>query len=122
MTKEILTALRNIEDKIMREPSAFTWTPEMCAIWPKDMRPTMSGLLAIWSAMRDAAVYDLPSQPLAEPVADAKGWVHRYDGDKRPEFIVDLVCKDGYRDRGEIPNDWWDTNSPDRVVKWRPAK
>jgi len=38
-------------------PSSFSWTPAMSAIWPAEYRPTMSGLLAIWAAMHEAAEY-----------------------------------------------------------------
>ena len=81
MTQEILSALKAIEDKITeRTPSSFSWTPAMCAIWPDGYRPTMSGLLAIWEAMREAAEYSSP-----KPLED--GWV-KHDGTFRPAHLL----------------------------------
>lgn len=79
MTQEILSSLKAIEDKLTRVPSSFQWTPEMQAIWPKEYRPTMSGLLAMYAALQGAAQYDAPSRPL--PTADAEGWVEWGGGD-----------------------------------------
>lgn len=65
-------------------PTAFNWTDEMQAIWPKDMRPTMSGLLAIWEAMQAAAVYG--------GSADGGPWIEWKGGEcpVAPDAKVDL--------------------------------
>ena len=124
MTQEILQALRNIEDKIMAAPrpctchpddnpprpcaqryalsecraavtpTAFNWTPSMDAIWPKDMRPTMSGLLAIWAAMRDAAVYDTSvPKPLAEDgMSYDSGWINWSGGIPSKDLVSRIAA------------------------------
>lgn len=59
MTKhdEIADAVNALVERLKEPPIKFNWTPEMESIWPKEYRPTMSGLLAIWEALHGAAVY-----------------------------------------------------------------
>lgn len=127
MTQEILQALRNIEDKIMREPVAFDWTPSMDAIWPKDMRPTMSGLLAIWAAMRDAAVYETSVPGPTEPVADAEGWIANENLAKpewlKPDTMIDVVMRWSETPVHNIRADAirWDECFNSTVIRWRLA-
>jgi hypothetical protein len=66
----LIDRLNAAEDKLNVNPIAFNWTPAMSAIWPDGMRPTMSGLLAVWEAMHEAAVYD-------------GGWID-WDGGEQP--------------------------------------
>jgi hypothetical protein len=71
----------------MKTPTAFNWTPEMEAIWPREMRPTASGLLAIWEALSGAAVY-----AEAAPAPDADGWISWSGGEcpVDPDTVVDV--------------------------------
>lgn len=104
-------------------PTAFNWTDEMQAIWPKDMRPTMSGLLAIWEAMQEAAVYG------AAGATD--GWTEWGGGEcpVDPETRVEVKCRDGYMDDGKAkwfskPNnstDWWewDAARSNHIIAYR---
>ena len=146
MTQEILTALRNIEDKIMREPTAFNWTPSMQAIWPKDMRPTMSGLLAIWEAMRDAAVYgeaapdgyfekcrDLSSELMGnskspKPLAATMNHMWQvWDGGRQPvSDDTQVVVKFRNSSMGTKPDkasnwSWLHDDSGSDIIAWRLA-
>lgn len=151
-TPEILSALKAIEDKLTRTPTAFRWTPEMQSIWPREMRPTMSGLLAIWEAMRDAAEYSVvgasTEQP-AHPDGDVVGacvcgsWpggkclrCPRIDGDgwiENKAFIKPAWLKDGdlvqYRMRGSTKDCLarassldWDQIGKATVTHWRLVK
>lgn len=75
----------------MKTPTAFNWTPEMEAIWPREMRPTASGLLAIWEALHGAAVYAAPAPAAIDPDAD-DGWIKWHGGacPVDPETVVEV--------------------------------
>jgi hypothetical protein len=89
----LIDRLNAAEDKLNVNPTAFNWTPAMCAIWPDGMRPTMSGLLAVWEAMQGAAVYGSGSE------ADGDEWIE-WRGGKCP---VDDYAKVALKfRRGEI--------------------
>lgn len=90
---QLLDRLKEAEEKLGRTPTAFRWTPAMSAIWPADYRPTMSGLLAIWEAMHEAAQYDTP-----KPVADEDGWIENSIL-KKPAWLDDMQVVD-YRMKG----------------------
>lgn len=107
-----------------RTPTAFIWTPAMEAIWPRDMRPTMSGLLARWEAMHEAAVYEdttfsttdfyttecSPKVPVVGedwqfqsiPVADLDGWI-AHDGSEKPNLPMDTIVQVKFRDGTVAP-------------------
>lgn len=126
---EIKSAIDALAERATRTPTAFNWTPAMEAIWPRDMRPTMSGLLAIWEAMHEAAVYE---------GADANGWIPHKPGDPMPcdgNMMVDVrfayggeryrvLARDYYgKDHECVESDWWLGRAGDMsIVAWRPAK
>lgn len=120
-TNEILTALKAIEDKLTRTPTAFRWTPAMSAIWPKDYRPTMTGLLAMWDAMHEAAEY-------GESKPDYAGWMNN-DFWSSPQFLrendrVDIETRSGnftYGVNGKNVS-WQIMVRGSDVVRWRLAK
>lgn len=100
-----------------RTPTAFNWTPAMEAIWPRDMRPTMSGLLAVWEAMHEAAVYAKGEQP------DLDGWIPHNPGDPMPcdggmrvEWKSETYPWGSGYYRGALYLNW------DNITHWRPAK
>lgn len=123
-TGQIKTKLMDVIDSIGtldQTPTAFNWTPAMSAIWPADYRPTMSGLLAIWSAMHEAAQYDT-----LKPVED-DGWVEN-SSLKKPAWLDDMQVVD-YRMRAGLGRskcragslDWSDIGIG-TITHWRPAK
>ena len=87
-----------------KEPTSFTWTPALSAVFPA--RLTMSQLLAIWDAMKEAAEYSASPKPIVgdeamsanwdnagrqqsftgepKPLVDADGWIEHRAGDKCP--------------------------------------
>jgi hypothetical protein len=125
----LIDRLNAAEDKLNVNPIAFNWTPAMSAIWPDGMRPTMSGLLAVWEAMHEAAVYD----DMPEPFPGAKdGWIPHKAGDPMP---CDSDLKVEYKmRRGEKPAgpsyagklNWSNCGPLERgnwvITHWRPAQ
>lgn len=105
-------------------PTAFNWTPEMQAIWPAEMRPTMSGLLAIWEAMQGSAVY-------GEEVEE-DGWIkwmpfHEIPSEKN---TVTVKLRDGYQSTGKpsefrMPKNetnWWSWQAVNQIIAYRVVK
>lgn len=94
----------------------------MRALWPDHMRPTMTGLLAIWEALQGAAVY--PGYPYStEPVTD--GWI-KNDGFQPVDDEVDVEVKflDGLEEQGLAKLWYWQEMSTSRssITHWRLAK
>lgn len=127
-----VTELEQRMNRLESTPVAFNWTDEMSAIWPAEYRPTMSGLLAIWEAMRGAAVYD------GKPAADAEGWIPHKAGDPMPcdgDMMVDVRFQYG-AEQYDCPagdycgaadegagSTWWLGKAGDMsIVAWRPAR
>lgn len=85
-TGQMKTKLMDVVDSLdalERTPNTFRWTPAMSAIWPKDYRPTMTGLLAMWEAMHDAAEYS------CSQAASDDGWIE-WDGSQFDPCTIDL--------------------------------
>lgn len=119
-------ALERVVAETQRTPTAFNWTDALSTVFPA--RLTMSQLLAIWEAMRDAAVYEpLGSKASSGPVADDGGWI-KHDGRTQPigsNVKVDALWNDGTVSRGADPSflRWYQSPiySCD-ITHWRPAK
>lgn len=101
-------------------PSCFSWTPEMSAIWPAEYRPTMSGLLAIWEAMHEAAIYpETASQP------STTDWNEWNGGSVIPTIselsVIDVELRNGVIRSGVMAEriDWSVTNEDGDVRRWR---
>lgn len=124
-----------------RTPEAFNWTPAMQAIWPAEMRPTMSGLLAIWEAMSEAAEYGegrlcWNGKPLSASPGPDDGWIEHIAGGPCPVprgTKIDVRDADGYvwEDVAALENSaaeeiYWTglgiTKMDSLITAWRPAK
>lgn len=123
-TGQMKTKLMDVVDSLdalERTPTAFRWTPAMSAIWPKDYRPTMTGLLAMWEAMHDAAEYS------SSQAASDYGWVENKTF-VQPAWLDDMEVVH-YRIRAGSTTDkaragsldWGDIGGP-TITHWRPAK
>lgn len=111
-------ALERVVAETQRTPTAFNWTPVLSAVFPA--RLTMSQLLAIWEAMRDAAVYT-PLGASAQPVADADGWIEwsvRNPLHLPPDQLV-CVKYANIKSQFKFPVRALDGSS--RITHWRPV-
>lgn len=115
----------------MKTPTAFNWTAEMEAIWPREMRPTASGLLAIWEALHGAAVYDgaatYEAKELKNTITftpDYDGWIEWHGGEcpVDPDTVVEVRFGTPKPYRGEAGIWSWDAEieaSPADITHYR---
>jgi len=98
-------------------PVAFNWTPAMSAVFGQ-MRPSMSGLLAMWEAMHEAAVYK-ESQHLGD------GWIEWGGGEcpTHPDNPIEVRLENGsvFQDISGLYR-WTKSGFATDIAAWRPAK